>query len=258
MHIFISMYKILVLLFLTFKLSLSAQQIFQEDFNNLSIFDLWQKSPEVEYAFILGTQGSNYVRFHPTYNNRYLISPTLEVVFGNYALVFDWNKNSSSFDDSTTISYSVNNGQSWKKIKTIIGGSMREWTKDSTMLQLSNTSISFRWQYNSQKIYPSTYFNIDNIRLVKIPEVLATKNILDIDITVYPNPAQEYLNVKINSDYNKELDLTISDEKGTVISKITNISKSSIIPLSLYPSGLYICTLQSDDAIYSTTFTKIP
>jgi hypothetical protein len=252
------MQKIIVLLFLTFEITLSAQQIFFEDFNNLSNFDSWQKSPEVEYAFILGSQGSNFVRFHPTYNNRYIISPNAEILSGKYALVFEWGKNSITFDDSTTISYSVNNGQSWKKIKTIIGGTMREWTKDSTLLQLSNSSIRFRWQYNTQKMYPATYFNIDNVRLVKIPETLATKNLLDIDITVYPNPAQEYLNIKINSDYTKELDLTISDEKGTVISRFTAISRSLSIPLDHYPSGIYICTLHSDNAIYSTTFTKIP
>ena len=77
---------------------------------------------------------------------------------------------------------------------------------------------------------------------------------MDIDIDLYPNPTQDFLNLKINSDITHNISLVITDESGKLMTFIDHLTPKVIVPVSSYPSGIYVCNIQSKEAIFSTTF----
>jgi lysyl endopeptidase len=86
----------------------------------------------------------------------------------------------------------------------------------------------------------------------EIKEVFHKKKNINIDFEVFPNPASNYLNIKINQA-EKECLVSIINIYGTEMMKIKTLPYQQNIELDLtgIPSGMYIVTLQSSKAINS-------
>lgn len=76
-------------------------------------------------------------------------------------------------------------------------------------------------------------------------------------LQLYPNPATDWINIKINTESPLEGELIISDISGRIIYKETVIS-SNVVPVSVeiasFTKGLYIITFESRDFSESTKF----
>lgn len=71
-------------------------------------------------------------------------------------------------------------------------------------------------------------------------------------LLVYPNPANDFINIKINS--NTASNLYIKDVLGNVIEKIRVDQNNITVSISEYPSGIYL--IQDSNGKYNSRFVK--
>ena len=77
------------------------------------------------------------------------------------------------------------------------------------------------------------------------------ENDLEIDFKVYPNPASNYIQFKLDAKYTeiyKNVKLSIYDIKGAFIQE-KNIDFNSNIAISNLQNGVYLYTLQDENQI---------
>jgi hypothetical protein len=75
-------------------------------------------------------------------------------------------------------------------------------------------------------------------------------------ISIFPNPAQDYLHVSIDDDLNQTASLMIYDEKGAVV-KRENINKTAVsIDISGLHRGVYLLKLINNEGIFIEKFIK--
>jgi len=77
----------------------------------------------------------------------------------------------------------------------------------------------------------------------------------NIDVTLYPNPSQNVLNVNLEKS-NKEESLTIFNMLGVEVLKVNNITNNNTIDISNLASGTYIVKLISEINTMSRVFIK--
>lgn len=235
--------------------TVNAQNIFFQDFNDKSKLLNWTFSANSEYAYQLGVNKSNYVRFHPNFNNTTIQTPPISIAeSGTYNISFSWSKSGVANEDSTQFSYSLNNGITWTLLKKIYEGSNRIWTKDSSKIQLNTGNVIFRWKYFSTKFFPSTYFNIDDFSVTREISTSTTKNNSFI-AHVFPNPANHQLTVELE-DY-KDFNYKIISPQGHLILFGQLKATSTKIDISALPSSSYLFFLEKDQDVYTKTFTIV-
>lgn len=80
------------------------------------------------------------------------------------------------------------------------------------------------------------------------------------DLNLFPNPADEELNLSFESLVSGKLGIIIFDSKGRKMKQELVYSKEGknqlIIDVSELPQGLYICRIQSDNNIEAVKFLK--
>lgn len=240
---------------LLISVTVNAQSIFFQDFNDKNQLFNWTFSANSEYAYQLGVNKSNYVRFHPNFNNTTIQTPPISIAeSGNYNISFSWSKLGVANEDSTQFSYSLNNGITWTLLKKINEGSNRIWTTDSSKIQLNTGIVIFRWKYFSTKFFPSTYFNLDNFSVTKeISTSTPEENIFFANI--FPNPANHQLTVELE-DY-KDFNYKIISQQGHLILSGQLNATSTKIDISALPSSCYLFSLENDLAVYTKTFTIV-
>lgn len=82
-----------------------------------------------------------------------------------------------------------------------------------------------------------------------------------VDLSIYPNPAKERLNILINFSANTSAELHIFDYLGNILYH-ENIEKSStkyfnIIPIEDFRQGMYFIQLKYDEKVITKPFKKI-
>ncbi len=233
---------------------MSAQAIFQEDFNASYFPANWTVSPRTEKALVLGEGNSGYIRFHPRYPQQYIETPAISVPAGNYALLFDWNKAGNSNEDSIQVEVSEDNGSRWQAIYTIYNGNNRIWQTDSVTNVNRSGNIKFRWKYFSGGIFPSQYFNLDNVALVSNVPTQIKQNTSDITFSISPNPNNGIFQIRLNNPSLKNGTLQITDVKGSVVYKqlLPAVIQSLIhLDKSELSKGIYTIQLQTAAEILS-------
>ncbi|MCX7863287.1 MAG: T9SS type A sorting domain-containing protein [Bacteroidales bacterium] len=75
----------------------------------------------------------------------------------------------------------------------------------------------------------------------------------DISINIYPNPANEFLNIEILTDHNLYDKLTFYNMEGKMCfnKTLTNFDVDIKIPIFNLPEGIYLLRLESENEIYS-------
>lgn len=77
---------------------------------------------------------------------------------------------------------------------------------------------------------------------------VATKDIENnFDVKVYPNPANENINLSWNNDINRVVTITLIDILGKVLFKANSIENNLIIDTSQFPTGAYQLKINTED-----------
>lgn len=95
------------------------------------------------------------------------------------------------------------------------------------------------FDYNPPVITPYTFNTIDNL-LVGIQEIKEAKNNF---ATIYPNPANDFLQVQIDANTSSSTLLRIFDITGKTIRETTIIQSNSQVPVSDLKPGIYFIEL---------------
>ncbi len=71
----------------------------------------------------------------------------------------------------------------------------------------------------------------------------------DVDVTIYPNPTSEYINISIDKNSENAFMLVLNDMKGNILKKehIELSEKSCRVNFTGYPAGVYILELYHKD-----------
>ena len=81
--------------------------------------------------------------------------------------------------------------------------------------------------------------------------------IAEIEIEVYPNPASDYLNIKIPDGFNEE-QLTITNNIGQIVTKVKLYSKSNHkIPIVNLKDGIYNLSIRNAEMSITKSFVKM-
>lgn len=241
-----------ILFYCGFVSTISAQVIFQEQFNDSSFRANWNISSSVEQAYWLGVEQSKYVRFHPRYQNQSIQTPTIYTTNGNYSLFFDWNKVGTNTIDSVQVQLFNNN--TWHTIYAVYNGNNRTWQTDTVSFTTNQDSIKFKWNYFSSGTFPSQYFNIDNISLQKNTPTALFQNKNEISFNVFPNPSNGQFQLKISNHKSLNGKILIFSTSGALVyeSILPAIPQSLVqLDLSTLSKGTYILQVLSADNLFS-------
>ena len=152
-------------------------------------------------------------------------------------------------DGSTVERYIYANGDNGTTVEHLkIDGGRHTWPDENTNAQGVNRDINGCveiWKFFSK-------FDMNGA----IAPPVSTKSIHDFSkIAVYPNPAQEYINIEIK---NHRKDLKIYNYLGQVFNLPTNFFDEKIqIDISSIPAGIYVISVADDGGMFkSTTFIK--
>jgi hypothetical protein len=126
----------------------------------------------------------------------------------------------------------------------------------------SNTPVSYTFA-DSKPAKGNNYYRlkmVDKDNSVKLSDTHRLQNEGAVDITVYPNPVIDKLNVAVVAYKTTEGQLTISDISGKVVySRSVRLPEgTTVLPVSLgnISTGTYIMKIQLDDAVVVRKFNK--
>lgn len=102
--------------------------------------------------------------------------------------------------------------------------------------------------------------NIGNIMFSTYTELDEIRPLEQQDLKLYPNPVKDYLNLQYRTDGNEKVMVKIYDLKGRLIQNHTydaiEMTAGVILPVQNLPEGLYLCRIQTSQAIVSAKFIK--
>ncbi len=248
-------FTVFYLLFFLVK-NVQSQNIFEESFNQLSAPINWQFSSKVESAVCLGTNNSNYIRFHPNFQDQSITTPNINVTQGNYVLLFDWNKARTLSVDSINVQFSNDNGNNWNTVYAIYNGNNRTWQTDSFLLDNISDSFKLRWNYFSSASFPSQYFNIDNIILKKNTATSIKNNRNNLFGSIYPNPSNGIVQLKLLNFKNQTGFIYVYNTQGELVfqNNLPTVSQSLLqLDLTTLSKGAYILKLETSEQSFSST-----
>jgi len=75
----------------------------------------------------------------------------------------------------------------------------------------------------------------------------STDDITFTDITVFPNPSSEYIQIEMGENLDADSRLVLSDRNGRILDSYTNVSSGQRIDVSSYTEGVYIIELKNEN-----------
>ncbi len=230
--------------------------VFQENFDDTAYLQTWNNTSKIEQALWLGKDNSNYLRFHPRFQNQYIETPGISLPPGNYTLYFEWNKARIQTPDSVHVQLSVNNGNTWQTLYSIYDGSNRTWQKDSILLDSIDSTLKIRWNYFSSGSFPAQYFNLDNVSIAKNISTGIKNDTSTPVFSIFPNPSEDYVQIRLKNPMLKKGILTIYNTSGERVYQkdLQSVLQTLLqIDVSNYSKGAYIVTMQLGEEQFSKT-----
>ncbi len=218
---------------------------------------------------------------------RGFISPIIDIsnlnnpeMFFHYAYT-PHNKNGVDFNDTLEIQVTTDNGLTWNTIFKEGGDNLM--TTPQRYGESSGNDVFF-YPYNDTSLWKSKYFDLSNYtgQKVRIKFTLycyegnqfyldnfqiGEKGAVNIDkeliknqnITVFPNPANEVINLQITTPVQGEVAFTVYNLLGEkIISKNTYVSGKNIVPLDIkkLPKGTYFVKVHGQGINETIKFVK--
>lgn len=129
-----------------------------------------------------------------------------------------------------------------------------QWTGTSAALQEysynlsalnSETSINFRFVFHSDQFTEEEGVMLDNF---VIEGTLGSEDFNDSNFAIYPNPSNNFFNIKMKNAY--KIGLNLYDVTGKLVLKqqdVKTINNTHVLDLSNYSSGIYFLNIISKD-----------
>jgi hypothetical protein len=146
------------------------------------------------------------------------------------------------------------NNNTWHTIYAVYNGNNRTWQTDTVSFTTNQDSIKLKWNYFSSGIFPSQYFNIDNISLQKNTPTALFQNKNEISFNVFPNPSNGQFQLKISNHKSLNGKILIFSTTGALVyeSILPAIPQSLVqLDLSTLSKGTYILQVLSADNLFS-------
>lgn len=120
-----------------------------------------------------------------------------------------------------------------------------------------NGSVQLSWTLGEVMI--DTYDNGNNIvtqgfHQTQLTVTAIEREIVDIDMNIYPNPTSEFLNIDLGRN-DKDINLQLYDMSGKLIHKdvINAYDTRYVLPMQSVATGKYLVQMQSVDGKLNTT-----
>jgi Secretion system C-terminal sorting domain len=172
------------------------------------------------------------------------ISSLLPVVLGNFTAasnggqaVLDW-----TTQQETNAAYFIversNNGTAW--------------TKAGTIAAKGNTSIATRYTFtDANNLTGTVYYRLAMIDLdgqKAYSEVKSVRSAIVKEISLYPNPATDFVNVSLNGNSNGSI-IRLVTQTGQVLAERRADNNTTVLSLNVkeYPRGIYTVSATSTD-----------
>jgi hypothetical protein len=90
---------------------------------------------------------------------------------------------------------------------------------------------------------PISQLSFDTCRTILIQGIENTNS--DLKCMIYPNPAQDYVFVKMNTDNSKSIKLSLFDYTGRILFSKETLDENQIINLNAYNPGVYFIKVEN-------------
>ncbi len=112
-------------------------------------------------------------------------------------------------------------------------------------------------KYGCTSSEPPIY--IDSLNAQKARTITNIEKIKIANVSIYPNPASDFLYVKQNSTHHKKYQVAIFNTSGQMVLRTSISREESQIPISHLPKGTYILNLEQpeDRILKAFKFIKI-
>ncbi len=126
-------------------------------------------------------------------------------------------------------------------------GTMTEWTADLSAYAGSNVHIAFR-HHNVSDMFR---INLDDVSITGGSSIADVEN---NNVSVYPNPADNVINVNANSNISNVEVFTIAGQK---VGDFTANSTNTAISTSNLTNGLYLMKIHTDNGVINKKFSVV-
>lgn len=218
----------------------------------------------------------NYDNFAPLKDE--LISPAYDLSSLSTATLsfrLHFATQTTSDYDKMEVYMSTNCGQTWSIKYTRVAAALKTVTVNYTTSHIPPAASATEWRKETISLTTNTWGSnpvrfkfkftsgggnnifIDDINIFGVTATDIAKNTVDENgVLIYPNPAQNNLNVNLNLSKNSDVDIIIKDVTGkTVLNKTSKLLKGENkiqLETTQLSSGLYFVQVNSDGNFVST------
>lgn len=96
-----------------------------------------------------------------------------------------------------------------------------------------------------------------NIKLLREIETIKKLEISSANFIIYPNPAQDYINISKITSSSEEFVLYLYTEEGKLIKKLISNQKITTLKIDNLKNGIYFLIISDNNGIYSQKIVKI-
>ena len=94
------------------------------------------------------------------------------------------------------------------------------------------------------EVFPDSWYGISNVENI------------NNNIQIYPNPAQNFININLHSTNTQNIKINIFDYTGKIVLSTYSQNSNPQIDISALKTGMYFITIKSDKNIYKSKFIK--
>ena len=143
----------------------------------------------------------------------------------------------------------------------VLSGMAMSWAAFSISLSYADAGIPdscmITLSASGSQATNNDYLYVDNLAFTGSATGISEKQ-LDVNISIYPNPSSENLNLDLSALKDKNVTIEIFDVQGKLIKSINNVSISSktVIDIADIAKGNYVLNVASASGAFTRNFIK--
>jgi hypothetical protein len=172
---------------------------------------------------------------------------TLPIILGNFSAVVEngvvdlaWNTDLEINSDHFTVESSSNAGASWKTIGTVPAAGNSATVTDYSFVD--NHPAQGTTEYRLVLVDRDGRTAYSPVKAVRLGQIAA--------VSVYPNPASDYVNVSLSGEASVSANIRLVNLAGQVLLEktVTNAGGTTVpLAVSSYPAGNYLIVITASD-----------
>lgn len=139
----------------------------------------------------------------------------------------------------------------------------RSFRNIGTVKAAGNSSTLLKYDFiDSEPLHQMTFYRLEQVDKDGRTELSPVKTLQRIDqvrYEIYPNPVVDVLGVQISTRYEVDIELTLFDLKGQLLSTINRPDQEYLvenIDMSMYAAGNYLLKIKAGDAHFEKVIVK--